>query len=181
MGSRHEKQCCSTNTTSCRQNTSYSLLNSTLEKLRPLSLLPMQEQGLKQHLKACRLSWTIRILILMIHSELRAQLPRQQSSLQGLRMSQSLHRLHTCWMTAVACHASFFCPITWDVMPDPVVAVDGHTYELEAILQWLNQGHKTSPMTKEQLQSFLLVPNRSLRAQIIAASDSRVSKSGSLD
>jgi len=75
----------------------------------------------------------------------------------------------------------FFCPITWDVMTDPVVAVDGHTYELEAILQWLNQGHKTSPMTKEQLQSFLLVPNRSLRAQIIAANDSRVSKSESLD
>jgi len=75
--------------------------------------------------------------------------------------------------------SEFFCPITWDVMTDPVIAVDGHTYELEAILQWFYEGQKTSPMTKEKLQSFLLVPNRSLRAQIIHANDRRMKKSES--
>lgn len=70
----------------------------------------------------------------------------------------------------------FFCPITCDVMTDPVVAVDGHTYELDAIQRWFKGGHNTSPMTKEELQSLLLVPNRAIRAQIIAANDSQVHK-----
>lgn len=32
---------------------------------------------------------------------------------------------------------SFFCPITRQMMTDPVMALDGHTYEREAILQWI--------------------------------------------
>jgi hypothetical protein len=67
----------------------------------------------------------------------------------------------------------FFCPITWEVMTDPVVAVDGYTYELEAIVKWFKSGKRTSPMSREKFQCFLLVPNRTLRAQIIAANDSR--------
>lgn len=70
----------------------------------------------------------------------------------------------------------FFCPITWDVMTDPVLAMDGYTYELEAIVQWFKGGKGISPMTKEKLPSFLLVPNRAIRAQIIAANDSKSSK-----
>jgi hypothetical protein len=69
----------------------------------------------------------------------------------------------------------FFCPITCEIMTDPVVAVDGYTYELEAILKWFKEGRGFSPMTKEKLQSFLLVPNRARRAQIILANDSRAS------
>lgn len=68
----------------------------------------------------------------------------------------------------------FFCPITWEVMTDPVLATDGHTYEREAIIQWFKSGHRTSPMTKQKLECFLLVPNRTLRAQIMAANSQRI-------
>ena len=37
------------------------------------------------------------------------------------------------------------CPITHEIMLDPVVAADAHTYERKAIETWLQQ-KKTSPM-----------------------------------
>jgi len=41
---------------------------------------------------------------------------------------------------------SFYCPITSEVMVDPVICDDGHTYERSAITQWLTN-HDTSPIT----------------------------------
>ena len=32
--------------------------------------------------------------------------------------------------------SSFMCPITQDIMTDPVITSDGHTYEREAIEHW---------------------------------------------
>lgn len=60
---------------------------------------------------------------------------------------------------------SFLCPITCDVMKDPHVALDGHSYELEAIRSWLGE-HSISPMTGSVLPSKELIPNRALQAQI---------------
>ena len=45
----------------------------------------------------------------------------------------------------------FTCPITHDIMWEPVVASDGHTYEKDAIEQWLAaspDGQALSPMTQ---------------------------------
>ena len=39
---------------------------------------------------------------------------------------------------------SYFCPITQQIMRDPVLLGDGHSYERLAINQWL-QTHNTSP------------------------------------
>ena len=33
---------------------------------------------------------------------------------------------------------TFICPITGDIMKDPVIGSDGHTYERSAIEQWLH-------------------------------------------
>lgn len=60
----------------------------------------------------------------------------------------------------------FLCPITQDVMEDPQVAADGFTYEGEAIRDWLDRGHQTSPMTNKRLPHTSLVPNLSLRSAI---------------
>jgi hypothetical protein len=62
--------------------------------------------------------------------------------------------------------SAFFCPITTDVMTDPVIAWDGHTYERTSIARWLKE-HSTSPMTGETLPDFTLRPNHSMRSQII--------------
>ena len=60
---------------------------------------------------------------------------------------------------------SFHCPITLALFNDPVVAQDGHTYEREAIVQWIRQ-HGTSPMTRQPLSLESLNPNRALKELI---------------
>lgn len=60
----------------------------------------------------------------------------------------------------------FICPISLDVMVDPVVAADGHTYERAAIEAWL-ETHNTSPMTREPLAHKNVVPNVALRTMIV--------------
>ena len=53
---------------------------------------------------------------------------------------------------------SFQCPITHELMADPVDTADGQTYERAAIEQWL-QHHGTSPVTNARLGSKRLTPN----------------------
>uniref|UniRef100_A0A0D3BMA7 RING-type E3 ubiquitin transferase n=2 Tax=Brassica oleracea var. oleracea TaxID=109376 RepID=A0A0D3BMA7_BRAOL len=60
----------------------------------------------------------------------------------------------------------FLCPITQEVMREPSVAADGHTYEAEALREWLDNGHDTSPMTNLKLAHRNLVPNHPLRSAI---------------
>ncbi|CAI5496288.1 unnamed protein product [Closterium sp. Naga37s-1] len=59
-----------------------------------------------------------------------------------------------------------FCPITQELMVNPVIAADGHTYELVAIQQWLEKSDR-SPMTNVRLPSKALVPNRALKSMIL--------------
>ena len=62
----------------------------------------------------------------------------------------------------------FQCPLTLEVMKNPVVTVDGHSFEESAIRLWL-QNHDTNPMTNKVLQSKILIPNISLKAAIEAS------------
>merc|ERR1712167_477382 len=50
---------------------------------------------------------------------------------------------------AKECPAEFECPITLDVMQDPVIAADGHSYERQALLEWFSSGNSTSPKTND--------------------------------
>jgi hypothetical protein len=59
------------------------------------------------------------------------------------------------------------CPITREVMEDPVVCVDGHTYERYAIQRWLASS-LTSPNTGARLRSAELTPNHALRKAVRA-------------
>ncbi|KAG4384721.1 hypothetical protein GLYMA_13G335700v4 [Glycine max] len=62
---------------------------------------------------------------------------------------------------------SFFsCPILQEIMHDPQVAADGFTYEGDAIREWLENGHDTSPMTNLKLSHLFLTPNYALRLAI---------------
>ncbi len=60
---------------------------------------------------------------------------------------------------------SLTCPITRDTFIEPVIALDGRTYEKSAIEQWFNNSHK-SPETGEKLPSTLLIPNMFARILI---------------
>ena len=57
------------------------------------------------------------------------------------------------------------CPITAEIMTDPVSTADGFTYEREAITEWLRT-KDTSPKTGATLESKKVIPNHSLRSVI---------------
>ena len=63
---------------------------------------------------------------------------------------------------------NFTCPITLEVMRDPVMCADGSTYERTAIETWFRKGHTTSPATNLPLTNTVLVPNTVLRQTIEA-------------
>jgi len=54
------------------------------------------------------------------------------------------------------------CPITDELMLDPVLCADGHSYERANIQAWL-ENHDTSPLTGVALEHKSLVPNHALR------------------
>ena len=62
----------------------------------------------------------------------------------------------------------FTCPITREIISEPVIAADGHTYDKSAIEQWIhfmqNKRMKpTSPKTGEELEHLHLIPNHNLK------------------
>jgi hypothetical protein len=62
----------------------------------------------------------------------------------------------------------FYCPISQEMMVDPVSTVDGHVYDRINIQRWFNTGKMTSPVTGQLLASTLLVPNHPIRQMIEA-------------
>lgn len=59
----------------------------------------------------------------------------------------------------------FTCPITHNIMNDPVICSDGQTYERSAIQTWL-ASNNTSPYTGAKLDNKVLIPNIALRQAI---------------
>jgi len=60
---------------------------------------------------------------------------------------------------------SFLCPIGLSLMRDPVVCVDGHSYERANIVRWLRES-ATSPATGAPLVTDVVVSNHALRKSI---------------
>ncbi|KAL9842348.1 U-box domain-containing protein 12 [Arabidopsis thaliana] len=60
----------------------------------------------------------------------------------------------------------FRCPISLELMTDPVIVSSGQTYERECIKKWLEGGHLTCPKTQETLTSDIVTPNYVLRSLI---------------
>jgi hypothetical protein len=60
----------------------------------------------------------------------------------------------------------FICPLTLEIMRDPVVSRYGHSYERDAILRWLAKGHAECPLSRRPMGLKDLVSNHRLKAQI---------------
>ena len=56
------------------------------------------------------------------------------------------------------------CPISHEIMVDPVVAADGHTYEREALARWLSEKN-SSPLTGQPMGT-RMVPNHAVKSMI---------------
>ena len=63
--------------------------------------------------------------------------------------------------------ASMLCPISFEVMEDPVICADGFSYERSAITHWLETS-TVSPMTGADLANTNLTTNHTLRGLIEA-------------
>ena len=59
----------------------------------------------------------------------------------------------------------FRCPISMELMKDPVVCEDGHSYDRESIIGWLERS-ATSPMTRQPISRTNLRANHALKASI---------------
>ena len=59
----------------------------------------------------------------------------------------------------------FYCPITGDLLNDPVSEPSGHTYERVSILTWLEK-KKESPITRKYLDKSLLTENIGMKRSI---------------
>ncbi|XP_058787075.1 U-box domain-containing protein 45-like [Vicia villosa] len=51
------------------------------------------------------------------------------------------------------------CPISLQLMSDPVIIASGQTYERACIEKWFNDGHNTCPKTQQKLAHLSLTPN----------------------
>ncbi|KAK8546768.1 hypothetical protein V6N13_093811 [Hibiscus sabdariffa] len=61
----------------------------------------------------------------------------------------------------------FKCPISLEIMSDPVILSSGHTFDRVSIQRWLDSGHRTCPITKHPLPEHpCLIPNHALRSLI---------------
>ncbi|GMI64474.1 hypothetical protein like AT5G01830 [Hibiscus trionum] len=75
---------------------------------------------------------------------------------------QSVHRRRKS-MSDLTIPADFRCPISLELMRDPVIVATGQTYDRESINHWIESGHSTCPKTGQTLTHNNLIPNRALR------------------
>jgi hypothetical protein len=61
---------------------------------------------------------------------------------------------------------AFVCPLTLEIMKDPLMDRRGINFERKAIVEWLNRGNHTCPLTREPLSYSKLIPNAALRLKI---------------
>lgn len=61
---------------------------------------------------------------------------------------------------------SFMCPITRELMVDPVETSSGHTFDRSAIEKWFSDGNNLCPKTLMPLDTSVLRPNKTLRQSI---------------
>ncbi|PON95824.1 Beta-catenin [Trema orientale] len=69
--------------------------------------------------------------------------------------------------TFITIPKDFCCPISLDLMRDPVIISTGQTYDRSSISRWMEEGHCTCPKTGQMLINTRLVPNRALRNLIM--------------
>ena len=60
----------------------------------------------------------------------------------------------------------FRCPISLDLMKDPVTLSTGITYDRESVERWFDDGNFTCPVTNQIVKNFDMIPNHSLRIMI---------------
>lgn len=75
------------------------------------------------------------------------------------------------YLASVSPRKELVCPITQELLRDPVVCQDGHTYERASLLRWFGMGRTRSPVTNSFLSSVSassLVTNLAVQGMALA-------------
>lgn len=74
---------------------------------------------------------------------------------------------------SLSCPPEFRCPLSKQLMRDPVIISTGQTYDRPFIQKWLKAGHRMCPVTQQVLSHSLLTPNYLVREMISQWCNSR--------
>ncbi|MCD9644075.1 RxLR effector protein Avr3a [Datura stramonium] len=79
---------------------------------------------------------------------------------------EKLSRLNSCKEVRIPQH--FLCPISLDLMKDPVTLCSGITYDRDNIEKWMEEGNATCPVTNIQAlkSTDVMIPNHAIRKMI---------------
>ncbi|KAL3531060.1 hypothetical protein ACH5RR_010382 [Cinchona calisaya] len=85
-------------------------------------------------------------------------------ALKDLKIKRSLSslKLHD----SVAVPDEFRCPLSKELMRDPVIVATGQTYDRPFIEKWLKAGNRTCPQTQQVLSHTILTANQLIREMI---------------
>ncbi|XP_059302005.1 U-box domain-containing protein 1-like [Lycium ferocissimum] len=85
----------------------------------------------------------------------------KQPASMSIRPEQS-----SCYSVVPNIPDEFRCPISLDLIRDPVIVASGHTYDRNSIAQWIYSGHRTCPKSGQRLIHMALIPNYALKSLI---------------
>lgn len=68
--------------------------------------------------------------------------------------------------TGIAIPPYFCCPLSSELMLDPVIVASGQTYERSSIQKWLDHGLTICPKTHQMLTHTNLIPNYTVKAMV---------------
>ncbi|KAJ7950544.1 RING-type E3 ubiquitin transferase [Quillaja saponaria] len=67
---------------------------------------------------------------------------------------------------SLSCPDRFRCPLSKELMMDPVIVATGQTYDRSHIHKWIKAGNRTCPLTQKVLSHTVLIPNHLIRELI---------------
>ncbi|KAK3405888.1 U-box domain-containing protein 9 [Eucalyptus grandis] len=76
-------------------------------------------------------------------------------------------------LRTLACPEEYRCPISKELMRDPVIVATGQTYDRPSIQKWLKAGNRMCPQTQQVLSHTILTPNHLIRELILRWCKSR--------
>lgn len=76
------------------------------------------------------------------------------------------HLNHEVTVGAGAVPEEFKCPLSKELMRDPVIIATGQTYDRPFIQKWLKSGNRICPRTQQVLSHTILTPNHLIREMI---------------
>jgi len=136
----------------------------TIEQLRhDLSSSNDENSGLRERvIKAERIVNELERASVSSHNK--NPYPQTQTTSESL--NEELAELCNLYKLKIDFPNEFFCPLTQDIMVNPVTTSGGHTYEWSEIAEWFKEGNNTDPKTGLELNNTLLYPNQALRSSI---------------